>query len=218
MALPKASQRDSRAHNPVPPRAPVEESGRWDRFHRADAGPHAEKPDAYGSVSLSQCRQPEASEADILGALDRALGCILEATRAQEGGLLVMDDSSRELVYALVRGDTSKNRFLWRRPPSYRNRARRPATRSPASDGNDASRDDGFHGGKDVAVRFCNGFHITAPLFDGNEVLGVIEVFNKKNGNRFSRSDHNNLIAMSHLISPVLIQLREHQAETLARQ
>ena len=35
-----------------------------------------------------------------MGALDRALGCVIEATGANEGELLIMDDPCRDLIIA----------------------------------------------------------------------------------------------------------------------
>jgi hypothetical protein len=158
----------------------------------------------------------EPSEADILGALDRALGCIIEATRAHEGRLLVTGASGREPIFALVRAGGSKSSVLWR-PPWDRVVDRGMQRLSHASPGDDASEGVTFLGRVDVDAGSRDGCHITAPLFEGIESLGVIEVFQKKNGVRFSRGDHDNLSVLAHLFSPILLQLRDHRFEKLAR-
>jgi GAF domain-containing protein len=152
-----------------------------------------------------------------MGALDRALRCIIEATRAREGRLSLMDESSLERNLVLVRGDAFKNRLLWQRLSSDRSVARRPASRRRASNGEKIREEERFPNGIDLATGFRNRPRMAAPLFDGNEVLGVIEVFNNNYGDRFARSDENHLAVMAHLISPILIQLRDYQAEQLAQ-
>ena len=55
------------------------------------------------------------SEADVMEAVDQALSCAIEALRASDGALLVKDDASEDLIFALVQGKRSKEKLLWKR-------------------------------------------------------------------------------------------------------
>lgn len=202
----------------APPRQPVVETGRWDGFGCLDAGSESDRLFKNGSEPTCHCRQLEPNEADIMGALDRALGCVIEATGSNEGELLIMDDPRRDLIFAQARGDAHTNRLLWQRLPAGRGVARRPAGRRRAAIVDNESKDERLKSGADVATDFRPRSHISAPLFDGDEVLGVIEVFDKKNGECFSLGDQNHLTVLAHLVSPILIQLRHRQTEKLIQQ
>ena len=201
----------------APLKQPVVETGRWDGFGCLDAEPESDRLFNNGSEPTSQCRQLEPREADIMGALDRALGCIIEATGANEGELLIMDDPRRDLIFAQARGDAHTNRLLWRRLSAGRGVARRSAGRRRAAIVDNGSKDDQLKSGADVATAFRPRSHISAPLFDGDKVLGVIEVLDKKNGECFSLGDQNHLTVLAHLVSPILIQLRDRQTERLTQ-
>ena len=153
-----------------------------------------------------------------MGALDRALGCVIEAAGANAGELLIVDDPRRDLNFSQARGDARTNRLLWQRLPAGQGVARRPAGRRRSAIVDNESKDERLESGADVATDFRPRSHISAPLFDGDEVLGVIEVFDKKNGECFSLGDQNHLTVLVHLVSPILIQLRDRQTEKLIQQ
>ncbi len=216
MALPRAGRRHAGAPSSAASPAPVGETGRRIQFDYPDSGPQDQRRCAAGSVPLSRCGELEPSDADIIGALHRALGSIIESTRAHEGGLVLRDPSGRELIFALVRGDDSTDRLLRQRPSAARGAARRWGSHARAFDGDNAGEDERVPSVVDIVTGLRDRYCIAAPLLDGHELLGSVEVFKRKNGDRFTPDDHNNLTALVHLLPPILMTLRDRQAEKSA--
>lgn len=165
--------------------------------------------------ALSRCRQLEPSESEMMDALDRALGCAVEATRANDAALLVMDESGGDLVFVLVHGEVPEKKLLWQRVPPGRGVAHWVAAHRRAAIVNSTLNDERFYRGIDIASGFQTRSIVAVPLIHADKVLGVIEVLNKKNGEFFALSDQNHLTVLAHLASALLIRLRERWAEEL---
>lgn len=226
VALPKERQSRAQVASFAPAEQSVGETGNREALHCLNANGNANaNANAYAAAeqqfvdpleTFSQRRPLKPSEADIMGALARALRCVIEATRAKDGRLLICDASSGDLISVLAHGDAPENRLLWQRAPAVLGLAHRAASHRRAAIVNYTSNDERIHSGFDVASGFRTRSLVAASLLDGDEVLGFIEVVNKKNGELFSFGDQYHLTVMANLVSPLLIQLRELQAEKLA--
>lgn len=151
-------------------------------------------------------------ESEILEALDHALETVIRATSAKDGALLVRDDANGDLIFALAWGDTPKSELLWKRVPKGQGIAhwvvenRRPAIV------NDVSSDERFYKEIDNANDFRTRSILAAPLIDGDQVIGVLEVLNKRDGEYFTISDQNHLTLLAHLAAVVLSELGKRKA------
>lgn len=151
------------------------------------------------------------SEADVMEAVDQALSCAIDALRASDGALLVKDDASEDLIFALVQGKQSKEKLLWRRVPAGRGVAHWSVRHRRPTIVNNTMSDERFYSGIDAIHGFRTQSIIAAPLLDGDEAFAVIEIINKKDGEYFSFSDQNHLTILAHLASVLLIELRDRQ-------
>lgn len=218
MALPDESGASAQVLSFKPPKERVEEARHRESFDRLNVQVEAGRRFVNALETLSRCRQLEPSEAEIMDALDRALVCVIDAISANDGALLVMDESSGDLVFALVHGDVPKKKLLWQRVPAGRGVAHWVAVHRRPAIVNSTLNDERFYSGIDVASGFHTRSIVAVPLIDGDKVLGVIEVLNKKNGEFFALSDQNHLIVMANLASALLVQLRDRQAKKLTEQ
>lgn len=213
MALPKETGASAQVLSFKPPKERVDEARNRESFDRLNLQVEAGRQFVNALDSLCQCRQIERSEAEIMSALDRALACVIEAINANDGAILVMDESSGDLVFALVHGDVPKKKLLWQRVPAGRGVAHWVAIHRRPAIVNSTLNDERFYQGIDVASGFHTRSIVAVPLIHDGLVLGVIEVLNKKNEEFFALSDQNHLTVMAHLASALLVQLRDRQAE-----
>ena len=182
-------------------------------FDRLNAHAEASRRFINALERLSQYASSACSEAEIMDAIDEALCCAIQALRASDGALLVKDDSSDDLIFALVQGERSKEKLLWKRVPAGRGVAHWSARHRRPTIVNNTINDERFYSGIDAAYGFRTRSIVAAPLLEGDEALGVIEVINKKDGEYFSFSDQNHLTIMARLASVLLVQLRDRQAD-----
>lgn len=161
--------------------------------------------------TLSDYAQSLPGEVQIMEALDHALACVIEATWADDGALLIRDDASGDLIFALVQGETPKKKLLWRRVPAGRGVAHWAASHKRATIVNNTINDERFYKGIDAENNFCTRSILAAPLLNGEETIGVLEIINKKDGQFFSLSDQNHLTILARLATALLTQLRQSQ-------
>lgn len=129
--------------------------------------------------------RPEAELIELLsGVLDDALRTI----NAKDGSLLVLEDSG-ELVFVLAHGDVPADQLKWRSLPAGEGIAGWVVENRKATIVNDAQMDDRFFRGVDQEFEFRTHSVLAAPIIGGGEVLGVIEVLNKRDGQLFNTGD-----------------------------
>lgn len=215
VALPENSAASAQVLSFSAARDPLAKARHQESLDRLDAQVEAGKRFVDALEKLSDYRHTAPSEAEIMNALDRALTCVVDAVCANDGAVLIMDESSGDLVFALVRGEVPKKKLLWQRVPAGRGIAQWVAVHRRAAIVNSTLNDERFYQGIDAASGYHTRSIVAVPLIDGGEVLGVIEVLNKKNEEFFSLSDQNHLTVMAHLASALLRQVRDRQAEKL---
>lgn len=213
MALPNEKSSTAKVLSFRPAQDRVDTARRREQFDRLNAEVEAGRRFVSSLETLSQFRQKEPSEAEIMDALDQALRCVVEATCANDGAVMIMDESNGDLIFALVHGNVPKKKLLWKRVPAGRGVAHWVAIHRRGAIVNSALNDERFYRGIDVASGFHTRSIVAVPLLDGDKAIGVIEVLNKKDGEFFSPSDQNYLTLMAHLASGLLTKLRDREPE-----
>ena len=139
-------------------------------------------------AAVGQLDAPQ-SDADLMEILERILDSALKTVHAKDGSLLVRDDETDELVFALVRGEAASKDLLWRRLPAGKGIASWVVANGEAAVVNDTHTDRRFYGELDQELSFETNSILAAPIIGGDEVLGAIEVLNKRNGLLFDERD-----------------------------
>jgi GAF domain-containing protein len=150
------------------------------------------------------------SEGEIMDVVEHALACLIRATSAKDGALLVNDDSSGDLVFALAQGDTPKEDLLWCPVPKGQGIAHWVASNMRPAIVNNAATDERFYNKFDTSNGFDTRSMVAAPLIHGDEVMGVVEVLNKKDVQYFTINDQNHVTLMAHLVSRLLARLSDY--------
>lgn len=151
-----------------------------------------------GLVALQDVINRLTPETDVIVLLDDVLASALAAVGTADGSLLLVDEETDELVFAVVHGSARENLTGFRLAlgegvAGWVAESRQPAVIDDVrSDGRFSARVDetfGFHTRSMAAV----------PLLDGDRVLGVIEAVNKSFDRPFSRQDQNLLEVVAQL-------------------
>ena len=125
-------------------------------------------------------------ESEALTLLSQVLDSAIHAIGAEDGSLLVPDEDTGELVFVLVRGESTKANLIGRRLPARRGIAGWVAEHRRGTTVNNVPADERFYPELDVEFDYRTSSLLAAPLLGGNRLLGVVEVVNKQNGKLFS--------------------------------
>ena len=152
---------------------------------------------------MHACAEPP-SEADLLELLQRSLESIVEVTEGESATFMVRDHESQGLVLVLAEGNRRGAPQPWSAIPDGRGIAHWVAREKRAAVINNASNDPRC--GPESVQR--NGPRIrsvlAAPVLDGDEVLGVVEVINKREGALFAVRDQRRLELVCHFDGKLL--------------
>lgn len=140
---------------------------------------------------------------DILQLLDDLLASALAVVSASDGSLLLLDEETGELVFAVVHGEARERLRNYRLPPGA-GIAGWVATHREPLVVHDARSDPRFYPGVDETFGFHTHTLACVPLLDGHRVLGVIEAVNKSTARDFSPHDHDLLLLVAMLASVAL--------------
>ena len=154
--------------------------------------------------NLMEASENRRSQEEILDLLEDTLENALETINAKDGSLLVLDEDTGELVFAVAHGDVPQEELRWRRIPPGEGIAGWVAQNGRATIVNDAKNDARFYSGVDEEFEFQTNSILAAPLVGGGRVLGVLEVLNKDSGAAFSTSDQTLLTIMCRFAGEVL--------------
>ena len=125
-------------------------------------------------------------ESEALALLSQVLDSAIRAIGARDGSLLVPDTDTGELVFVLVKGESTKANLIGRRLPAGRGIAGWVAENRRGTTVNNVPADDRFYPELDVEFDYHTSSLLAAPLLGGNRLLGVVEVINKQDGKLFS--------------------------------
>lgn len=157
-------------------------------------------------------------ETELMDLLSGVLRHALEAINAKDGSLLVLDEDTEELVFVLTRGDIPQEQLAWRRLPSGEGIAGWVAQNRKATIVNDVQTDNRFFRQVDDELGFQTHSILAAPLIGGGQVLGVIEVLNKRGEHWFNIGDQTLLTLVCRFAGELLftfVQQRQDDPGTL---
>lgn len=146
--------------------------------------------------------------------LDRLLALILSSAvdvmKANAGSLLLHDEATNELVFQVVQGGGGKA-LRQKRIRSDEGIAGWVFSRRQPVIVHEASTDPRHLTRIDESLRFHTAAMVAAPLIYKNKPIGVIEVINKKSGERFTERDQDLLMAFAAQAAVVIENARLYQ-------
>lgn len=146
--------------------------------------------------------------------LDRLLALILSSAvdvmKAHAGSLLLYDEATNELVFQVVQGGGGKA-LRQKRIRSDEGIAGWVFSKRRPVIVHDASTDPRHLSRIDESLRFHTAAMVAAPLIYKNKPIGVIEVINKKSGERFTEHDQDLLMAFAAQAAVVIENARLYQ-------
>jgi sigma-B regulation protein RsbU (phosphoserine phosphatase) len=148
---------------------------------------------------------------DVISLLDDLLASALAVLGASDGSLLLQDDETGELVFAIVQGEARQRLAGYRLPPGAGIAGWVVTNRKPEIL-TDARRDPRFSPLVDETFDFQTRSLACVPLIDGQRVLGVIEAINKTSDREFTPEDHDLLMVVAQLAAVAIVRA-EHFTE-----
>ena len=148
---------------------------------------------------------------------DRVLELILEQAVkvlvADGGSLLLVDQRTKELVFEMVLGPTSADLIGTRLPWGVGLVGEAAATAQPILVNNTAT-DPRWFSGYDEATDFTTQSILCAPMIARQQVIGVLEIVNKRDGSVFDKDEADLLLALA---SQAAVALRNAQLYAATR-
>lgn len=142
-------------------------------------------------------------QTDVLGLLDDVLISALTAVGASDGSLLLVDEDTDELVFAVVHGQ-ARDQLTGFRLPLGEGIAGWVAENKSSTVVKDVQSDRRFSARVDTLFDFQTRSLACVPMVDGERVLGVIEAVNKTYDREFSDQDHDLLRVVAQLAAVAL--------------
>ncbi|MDX1600008.1 MAG: GAF domain-containing protein [Anaerolineales bacterium] len=165
-----------------------------------------------GLVALQDVINRLTPETDVLVLLDDVLASALAAVGTGDGSLLLVDEETDELVFAVVHGSARDKLTGFRLALGEGIAGWVAENRQPAVI-DDVRSDSRFSARVDETFSFQTRSMAAVPLLDGDRVLGVIEAVNKNHDRPFSRQDQNLLEVVAQLAA---IAIRRAESFTVA--
>lgn len=146
---------------------------------------------------------------------DRVLELILEQAvevlEAVAGSLVLVDKQTQELVFELARGPTAGDLVGHRMPWGVGLVGEAAATGQPLLVNNTAN-DPRWFPGVDEATHFTTQSILCAPMIARQEVIGVLEIVNKRDGSPFDDEEADLLLALASQAAIALTNARLYAA------
>jgi len=142
---------------------------------------------------------------DVLALLRDLLASVLTVVGATDGSLMLVDEETKELVFAVVHGQ-AKQRLTGYRLSHGSGIAGWVASHRQPQIVQDVQRDTRFSPLVDETFDFQTRSLVAMPLLDGERVLGVIEALNKTSERAFTQVDHDLLRVVAQLAATALIR------------
>ena len=140
------------------------------------------------------------ADSDVLKWIEEILTSALAAVGADDGSLILVDEESGELVFAVVHG-LSREQLLGHRMPIGEGIAGWVAENRIPQIVKDARNDPRFSPLVDEMLGFRTRSLACVPLLAGDRVLGVIEAINKVSDREFTLQDQDLMMLVAHFAS-----------------
>jgi GAF domain-containing protein len=141
--------------------------------------------------------------ANVIALLDDLLASALAVVGAEDGSLLLVDEDTDELVFAVVRGAMRAQLTGYRIPRSQGIAGWVAENRRPVT-ARDVRTDPRFSPTVDERFEFLTRSMACVALVDGEKVLGVIEALNKSSNQEFTDTDRDLLTVVAQLATVAL--------------
>ena len=138
--------------------------------------------------------------------LNRILESALNSILATDGSLMLLDEDTGELVFVVVYGQVGQTLVGYRMAPGE-GLAGWVATNREAIIVEDVNRDPRFSPEVDQEFEFSTRSMVSVPILFGDEVLGVIQALNKKDGASFTEADQTLLSVVAQLAATAMTNM-----------
>ncbi|MCP4540233.1 MAG: GAF domain-containing protein [Chloroflexi bacterium] len=152
---------------------------------------------------LQETVQHFTPEQDILALLGETLACAMTLLDTTDGSLMLIDEETNELVFVLVHGAASDT-LVGKRFDRQQGIAGWAADHAEPVIVNNVRTDTRYFPEIGESIGFDTRSLIAMPLAARGKVLGVIEVINKRSGEKFTDDDVNLLAILATLSASAL--------------
>ncbi len=163
--------------------------------------------DALRKVMYAAQHPP--SDSEVMHILERSLASVVEATESEEGALMLQDDDAGELVFVITEGAVRDKKQIWKNIPQGVSIARWVAKHQRAAIVNDVLNDERAHSAHSPNKSNSIKSILAVPLIANDQLLGVVEVLNKKKGALFTIGDQARLELMCHFDGELLAKIAQ---------
>ena len=165
-----------------------------------------------GLHSLQRAAQAITAEEDPSVLLDRILYSALTVLDAVDGSILLLDEKTNELVFAVVRGELG-HALTGYRIPNDLGIAGWVAQHKEPQIVNNVRADQRFSSYIDETFHFVTYSLLCVPMILRGKVLGVIEVLNKFNRQDFNETDADLLSTLAYIAATAIDRLEREESE-----
>jgi GAF domain-containing protein len=161
---------------------------------------------------MRACDEPPPDSA-LMQLLERSLESVVEATDSEMGAFMVHEKDHQGLVFVLNHGDRTSAESKWSPVPKDQGIAHWVAQHNSAAVVNNVRAD--RRCGPNLDVGGMTSIHsvLAVPVINANEVLGVVEVINKRHGALYAKRDKKRLELMCHFDGKLLAELVRRQTQ-----
>lgn len=186
------------------------------RLQEENAALRAENVALRGYVSaleeLHRITQDIISEEDLFELLDKILFSAMTIVGAEDGSLMLLDEETNELEFVLVHSSIQQQ-LLGYRIPAGQGIAGWTIVHHEPLIVNTPRQDRRFSQQVDTEFNFSTNSLIAVPMAARDNVIGVIELLNKRHGEEFAEPDVSLLLILAHIAAAALLEMEERLAE-----
>ncbi len=158
-------------------------------------------------VELMDALHLPKKESEILTLFESVLDNSIRAIGASAGSLLIPEEGTGDLIFAIARGEKPEKDLVGMRVPTGKGVASWVLTHRQSAIVNNAAADERFYRGLDNQLAHTTSSILAAPLIGGGRVIGVVEMINKKNGKLFSTGNQTMLTVMCRFAGELLFTI-----------
>jgi NtrC-family two-component system sensor histidine kinase KinB len=147
-------------------------------------------------------------QTDVHGLINGILMAALQAVRAEEGSLLLLDEDTHELVFVDVVGQ-NRDQLMGVRMPGDQGIVGATIQRRAPLLVADVRQEPQWYPQVDAALGFQTLSVLCVPVMDKGQVLGALELVNKRNNAAFDEEDQDVLVLVARLAAMTLRRAEE---------
>lgn len=144
------------------------------------------------------------ADTDVFRLLSNILDSALAALKASDGSLMLMDETTGELVFTVVRGAASNSLVGYRLPPGQ-GIAGAVAAHGRPEIVLDVRQDPRFYSLVDETIGFKTRSMVCVPItLDNGRTLGVMQILNKVSDRQFTQDDLDLMLVIAQLAATAI--------------